>query len=191
MEQTKTKLFGEVQFIDINFREDHGDKPKKCTVRLPRDWEWGSQVYRYKYDRPLMSGALCLRDPASKTAADLWLFRQIRIDLDGPEFSASGVEEVIATINGATVKSELDDSTYRAEVSHSLGFETVHVLRLPNPEQVMRFRQKKVRQSRTSLEAFGDAYDHLKVLSEGYSVPVPLNHKATVIVDLMEKLEKR
>lgn len=174
---------------------------KSFEVRWPSDKEWGDRARKQKFIKRSIGRQKSEYDDAGSERADLELFESIRLDKEGPDWSAFEAKKVISKIERHDIESvDRSESSYRVVMTVH-GIETVHEIRMPTLDQVAEYGRSAVKMYETGarrntqtdfrqfIEPAGFLYDELLVDVSGYAGAVPIIHKATVISEIIERME--
>lgn len=170
---------------------------KRCVVRYPTDAELCKRVKDQRtIVHDLGRGKTKMETPNAE-AVDFALFRQIRIDKDGPEFDEAEGCAVIAKIERCEViDSERIGGQFRITLRVPKA-EVAHVLREPLESEKREYGRgamsrtggRRSDEIRIALEPAGVLWDKLKVSTEGYAGDVPINHKSVAISEILYQLK--
>lgn len=169
---------------------------KRCVVRYPTDAELCKRVRDQRtVVHDLGRGKTKMETP-NEDAVDFALFRQIRVDKDGPEFDEAEACAVIKKIERCDViESERVGEQFRITLKVPKA-ETAHVVRVPLQSEKKEYGRgamtrtggRRADEIRMSLEPAGVLYDKVAISAEGYINGVPINHKVAVISELLLQL---
>lgn len=169
---------------------------KRCVVRYPTDAELCKRVRDQRTVVHELGRGKTRMETPNADAVDFALFRQIRVDKDGPEFDEAEGCAVISKIERCEViDSERIGEQFRITLRVPKA-EVVHVLRGPLQSEkkeygrgaMSRTGSRRSEEIRIALEPAGVLYDKLFVSTEGYVNGAPINHKAVVISEILYQL---
>jgi hypothetical protein len=171
---------------------------KSCIVRYPTDQEWAERARRLKMVRQNLGRGISRPVPQKSESVDFDLFQKIRQDKDGCDFTEGEGSKVVGKLEACQVV-DISREAGGYKVTLKAGkIETVHCLNSPMADDVIQYdRQQLIREDRprtTEMRVLigpaGELYDRLVIKSEGYSGPVPINHKYAVIFELISEIER-
>jgi len=170
---------------------------KWCTVRFPTDEEWCERQRRQRTIRQSIGRQKAKYAVVGIEESSLELFRQIRLDDDGPEFNAAEATKVISRLERCEVTDVVrEGDKVRIEMAVP-GARVSHVLKLPNQADVLAYSRASLTATegrhgrselRLSLEPGGELYDKIVVKTEGYAGAVPIVHKDAAVAELLAVL---
>lgn len=174
------------------------DRTKRCQVRFPSDAEWCARAKSLKTLGLNLGRQKTRYEVPNAKDVDAKLFKQIRIDQDGPEFDQSEAAKVVERLEGARVTDlVIEAGKYRVTMLVP-GAETVHVLRIPSSQRAVDEYEMqsgktdhgpRAKELKFYLEPSGPFYDGLVAETEGYNGPVPINHKYAALRAMLTDLE--
>ena len=176
---------------------------KSCVVRRPTDEEWATRSRQCRIVRQSIGRGKTRTVPTNHDKPDLTLLAAIRQDKDGVELDAAEAGEVLTRLDYSTVtnvETEPGGFTFRLAVEDTVDpMETVHRLRMPTAKQRLDHSRRSMllendgrfSETRVMLEPSAALYDALLISAEGYvGGIVPINHKFTVIFELIDVVEQ-
>lgn len=165
---------------------------KRATVRFPSDAEWIERARSMKtYRTPLGRGKSESHTPNTEQA-DLALYQKVRVD-GSPDLDEFEAAYIISKLEACKIKESGRDGSRFRVVLRSKGVDTEHVLKIPTKRQTMEYGRESVRiidqrrsqEIRVSIEPSAGLYDQLLDHVTGYEGPVPIIHKDTVVVEVL------